>query len=175
MRVQENMNMGLGNNTLSTDTVLEVITRAACDAKGRDLVVLDVDNVFSLAKYFVIVSGRSDRQVQGIANRILDSLAENNIDPISVEGVEQGHWALLDVGDVLVHIFFHETREQFDLESLWARATHVEVGPEGELVTPTQITHSESSERGTSHSLTRRVEQESPSPSRTGPQTREAA
>jgi len=113
-------------------TVLELRDRiaAACaQAKGMELAVLNVRNVSDLADYFVIVSGRSDRQVQGIGNRILDAAAQHGVYPISVEGFDTGHWILLDFGEIVVHVFYEATRAHYDLEHLWSRAEQVELQP----------------------------------------------
>ena len=107
--------------------VMKRIVSAASDAKGRDIVVLDVSKVSDIASYFVIVSGRSDRQVQGISNRILDGLREEGTKPFSTDGLDKGHWVLMDFSDVVVHVFYEPMREHYNLESLWASAKRVKV------------------------------------------------
>ena len=103
------------------------ITRAALDRKAYDLVVLEVGHVSSIADYFVICSGRSDTQVQAIAEAIQAELGRSGVRPISVEGVQHGQWVLMDYGDVVVHIFYVPVRQFYDLERLWARAERVEL------------------------------------------------
>lgn len=105
----------------SIDTVNAVI-EACLDAKGRELSLLDVHDVFDIADYFIIVSGRSDRQTQGLAKRILEALSKDGIKPDYVEGYDEGHWIIIDCIDVVVHIFYEPTRDQFDLEGLWVKA-----------------------------------------------------
>ena len=113
-----------GNDTLAL--VATVIS--ACDeTKGIDPAVLDVSDVFSLADYFVIVSGRSDRQVQGITHKILAKLAERNLEPLAVEGQERSHWVLIDCGEVIVHVFYEPVRAYYDLESLWHTARRLDI------------------------------------------------
>ena len=102
-------------------------TRAALDKKAFDLVVLDVAGLTSIADYLVICAGRSDRQVQSIAQAIEDALSEAGTRPISVEGVRRGQWALLDCGDVIVHVFYQPVREFYDLERLWEHAPRVQL------------------------------------------------
>ncbi len=102
------------------------IIKAGLDAKGMDLAVLDVSQVFNLSDYFIILTGRSDRHVQGIANRIQATLAERGIQPVLVEGYDKGHWILLDYGEILVHVFYEKTREIYDLEALWVNARQVD-------------------------------------------------
>jgi ribosome-associated protein len=103
------------------------ITRAALDRKAYDLVVLEVGQVSSIADYFVICSGRSDTQVQAIAEAIEAHLGRQGVRPLSVEGTAHGQWVLMDYGDVIVHIFYVPVREFYDLERLWARAERVEL------------------------------------------------
>lgn len=109
---------------------LQMVERAlsACaDAKGFDFAVLDVSEAFQLSDYFVVVSGRSDRQVQGITNRVLKEFEKQGQKPASVEGFDEGHWVLLDFHDIVVHVFYQQTREKYDIEGLWARAKKLHV------------------------------------------------
>jgi len=99
--------------------------RYALEKKAYDLVLLQVGELTSLADYFLICTGRSDRQVQAIAQGIEENLGKLGRKPVSVEGYEQGHWVLVDYGDVIAHIFYEPVREFYDLERLWARARRV--------------------------------------------------
>lgn len=94
----------------------------ALDRKACDLVVLDVHDHTSIADYFIVCSGRSDRQVQSIAQGIEENAADAGIKPFAVEGTQRGHWALLDFSDVIVHIFYEPLREFYDLDGLWGHA-----------------------------------------------------
>lgn len=114
----------------SPQNLTERIVDAALDVKGRDVTVLNVNGSFDLADYFVLVSGRSDRQVQGICNRVIEEMRELGIKPISVEGFDRGHWVLIDFGDVILHVFYEPLREHYDIEGLWARAKGYRVIPE---------------------------------------------
>jgi len=102
-------------------------TSAALDRKAYDLVVLEVGPLTSIADYFVICSGRSDTQVQAIAQGIEKQLGEQGVRPLAIEGMEHAQWVLMDYGDVLVHIFYVPVREFYDLERLWVRAPRVEL------------------------------------------------
>jgi len=102
-------------------------TRFALDHKAYDLVVLETGRVSSIADYFVICSGRSDTQVQAIAEGIEEQLGRQGVRPLSVEGMQRGQWALMDYGDVVVHVFQIPVREFYDLERLWVRAPRVEL------------------------------------------------
>lgn len=93
--------------------------------KALDLVLLDVSGFSSFADYFVICSGKSSRQVQGIADNLERSLRDHGIKPMGVEGRPEGHWILMDYGDVIIHIFYEPVRYFYDLESLWSEAEKV--------------------------------------------------
>jgi ribosome-associated protein len=108
------------------ETALEC-TRAALDRKAYDLVVLEVGPFTSIGDYFVICSGRSDTQVQAIADGIERHMAERGVRPLSIEGREHGQWVLMDYGDVIVHVFYVPVREFYDLERLWLRARRVDL------------------------------------------------
>jgi ribosome-associated protein len=102
-------------------------TRAALDKKALDLVLVDVAGLTSIADYLVICTGRSDRQVQSIAQAIEDALTAAGERPISIEGMQRGQWVLLDCGDVIVHVFYQPVREFYDLERLWEHAPRVQL------------------------------------------------
>ncbi|MFB3108057.1 MAG: ribosome silencing factor [Candidatus Binatia bacterium] len=102
-----------------------LISRFALDKKAYDLVLLEVSEVTSIADYFIICSGRSDRQVQSIAQGIEEDLGTEGINPLSVEGQTRSHWVLMDFADVIVHVFYQPVREFYDLEGLWSHAPRV--------------------------------------------------
>jgi ribosome-associated protein len=99
-----------------------LLTRFALDKKACDLVVLDVHEHTSIADYFIVCSGRSDRQVQSIAQGIEENAAEEGFKPFAVEGTQRGHWALIDFSDVIVHVFYEPVRVFYDLDGLWGHA-----------------------------------------------------
>jgi ribosome-associated protein len=99
--------------------------RYALEKKAYDLLVMDVSEQSSLADYFVICTGRSDTQVQAIAQSIEENLGRLGMRPRSMEGYPRAHWVLIDYGDVIVHVFLESVRRFYDLERLWTRAPHV--------------------------------------------------
>lgn len=101
--------------------------RYALDRKAYDLLLLDVSELTSLADYFLICTGRSDTQVQAIAQSIEEGLSALGRKPRTIEGMSGGHWVLMDYGDVVVHVFLESAREFYDLERLWARAPVVQL------------------------------------------------
>ena len=118
---------------LKPSELLDIVVNTCSDAKGFDITALDVKKTFGLCDYFVIVSARSDRQVQGICNRVLEELSKLKIHPISTEGLDKGHWALVDCGDIILHVFYEPIREEYDLEALWKNAKKLKLNlPESE-------------------------------------------
>ena len=101
--------------------------QAALDTKAVDLVVLDVAALTSIADYLVICTGRSDRQVQAIAQAIDEQLRQHGHRPGAIEGMSRGQWVLMDYADVIVHIFYKPIREFYDLERLWEHAPRVQL------------------------------------------------
>ena len=115
---------------LSGKTSLEIarqLSRAALNSKAENLIILDVGKLSGFADYFVIMIVRSSRHVQGIASAVDQELSGKRLKSSKTEGLEEGHWVLLDFEDVIVHIFYHETRELFDLEGLWHDAPRIKV------------------------------------------------
>ncbi len=101
--------------------------RAAFDNKAEDVLVLDVREKASFADYFVIMSGRSSRHVQGLAEALEATMRSKRLSSAKAEGIKDGMWVLLDFDDVVVHIFYHEQRSFYDLEGLWHDAPRVEI------------------------------------------------
>ncbi|MHB8656455.1 MAG: ribosome silencing factor [Solirubrobacteraceae bacterium] len=99
------------------------ISRYAADRKALDVVLLDLRGIISYTDYFVICTGRSDRQCKAIHDGIHAGLkAEHSLLPRRVEGLTQANWILMDYLDVVAHVFTTETREYYRLESLWGEA-----------------------------------------------------
>lgn len=97
----------------------------ALDNKALDPLVLDVRGLCSYTNYIVLVSGRSDRHVESICEGIMKTMREQGHVVLGTEGKRSGQWALLDFGDCVVHVFYHATREHYDLEGLWIDAPRV--------------------------------------------------
>lgn len=107
------------------DPVLDLFIETLLARKANRLVVLDVSQLTSFADYFLICSGRSNRQVTAIAEYLKKTLKENQLRPISTDGIKEGQWALLDYGNVIIHVFYESVRDFYDLEGLWADASRV--------------------------------------------------
>ena len=100
----------------------DLVVDAASDKKGEDILVLNVSEVTTIADLFVIVSGRGERQVQAIADEIVEKAKAAGRQPVGIEGYTAGRWILIDLGDVVVHAFVPEERALYRLERLWGDA-----------------------------------------------------
>ena len=89
------------------------------DKKAQDIVALDVTGLTVITDCMLIASGRNTLQVRTLAEDLQERMAEKGLDPIRREGQQDGHWVVLDYGDVLVHIFHTEDREFYRLDKLW--------------------------------------------------------
>jgi ribosome-associated protein len=106
--------------------LVATIVRAADDRKGGEIVVLKVGEVSYLADYFVTITGFSRVQVRAIAQSIQDEVEKVwQQQPLRVEGLAEGTWALLDYGDAIVHILLPQEREFYNLEAFWSHAERV--------------------------------------------------
>ena len=107
------------------DPPLELYVDAALGKKALHPVVLDVRELSSVADAFVICSGRSNRQVKAIAEHIQVELKKQGVRPLGVEGVNEGHWVLMDYDHVIIHIFYEPVRSFYDLEGLGVDAKRI--------------------------------------------------
>jgi ribosome-associated protein len=113
-------------NTEGLDGALRALT-LALEKKALEPILLDVRALCSFTNYQLLLSGRSDRQVDAIADGIELELKAEGLRPLGAEGARTGQWALLDYGDFVVHVFLHSAREHYDLEGLWNDAPRVPI------------------------------------------------
>ena len=99
-----------------------LLRSAAVDKKAWDTVVIDVREQTSIADYFVICEGETDRQVRAIADAMVDAAKDKQLRPMAVDGYQDATWILLDFDSVLAHVFLPGERSYYDLEILWAPA-----------------------------------------------------
>jgi ribosome-associated protein len=99
-----------------------LIVEAALDVKAEDVAALDVRELSSFADVFVVATGRSDRQLRAIADSIEQAMKQSGVVPLGIEGYAEGKWVLIDLDDVIVHVFVPEAREHYDIERLWGDA-----------------------------------------------------
>jgi len=111
---------GEQRDTLSTkENQLSEAIEAALDKKAQDAVVIELGEICSFTDYFLICTGTSTRHNQTIAEHIEQTLKQQGIRPLHIEGHTEGEWVLLDYVDFVVHIFSARAREFYDLERLW--------------------------------------------------------
>lgn len=108
-------------------SLLEVAVRAADLKRAEDIIALDVSEVSLLADYFMICHGTNSRQVEAIANEVIEKVEEAGGEVKRVEGMDSARWILIDFGDLVVHIFMEDEREFYGLEKLWADAPLVDL------------------------------------------------
>ena len=111
--------------------LLQLAIAALEDLKAKDITTIDVRGKTSITDFMVIASGTSGRHVKSLAENVLEKVKEQGVRPVGNEGLDGGEWALLDLGDVVVHVMQEATREFYDLERLWqgaeqSRAQHQE-------------------------------------------------
>lgn len=110
----------------------------ALDKKALEPVLLDVRDLCSFCNYQLVVSGRSDRQVDAIADGIAAGFKLEGERPLGAEGARTGQWSLLDYGDFVVHVFLHSAREHYDLEGLWNDAPRIPIDVPAEARIPVE-------------------------------------
>jgi ribosome-associated protein len=103
------------------------IAVAALDKKAVGVEVLDVAGKVDYADFLVIMTGRSDRHAQALAQGIEEALRRKGVRPVAVEGLPLATWVLMDFGDVVVHVFQHDARQLYDIEGLWLDARRLPV------------------------------------------------
>jgi ribosome-associated protein len=114
---------------LSPEEMVRAIARYASDRKALEIVQLDLRGIIGYTDFFLICSGRSDRQVKAIHDAIHQGMkSEHHVLPERVEGLAQARWVLMDYLDVVVHVFLPDARAYYRLEQLWAEAPMQEVG-----------------------------------------------
>ncbi|WDV44670.1 ribosome silencing factor [Clostridiaceae bacterium M8S5] len=106
--------------------LLSDVLEAVHEKKAFDVKVLDITGLSSIADYFVICSANNERQVQSVADEIEKEVKDKNID-INLEGYRNGRWILMDLGDIIVHIFHKEDRDFYNLDRLWVDAVNLDV------------------------------------------------
>ena len=116
---------------MQNEQLLQLAIAALEDLKAKDITTIDGRGKTSITDFMVIASGTSGRHVKSLAENVLEKVKEQGVRPVGNEGLDGGEWALLDLGDVVVHVMQEATREFYDLERLWqgaeqSRAQHQE-------------------------------------------------
>lgn len=107
---------------MQNEELVQVVLDALEELKAKDVTSIDVRGKTSVTDFMVIASGTSSRHVKSLAEIVLEKVKEQGVRPIGSEGLDGGEWALLDLGDVVVHVMQVPTRQFYDLERLWQGA-----------------------------------------------------
>ena len=113
--------------TSDLDQTVRRLAAAAAEKKAQDLLALDVHRLTSFTDAFLLATGTSDRHVRSVADAMLEASKEVGRSALGVEGYEEGRWVLIDLNEVVVHIFQEEVRTYYDLERLWGDAPAIEL------------------------------------------------
>lgn len=118
---------------MEMNEIVQSIAEACDDKRAENIIALDMNQVSLVADYFLICHGNTERQVQAIARAIKDEMDEQDIEVNRMEGFEQVRWVLIDLGDIVCHIFHKDERSYYNLERLWGDAAEVplHIGQEG--------------------------------------------
>lgn len=119
----------------STD-MARLAVGAALDKKALDPLALDLRGISSVAEFFVILTGTSDRHVQAVAENVIEAFDSIGIKILGEEGFREGKWVLLDYGEVVVHVFIEPVREYYDIERLWIDAPRLDLDQGAEEMKP---------------------------------------
>ncbi|MCF6137995.1 ribosome silencing factor [Pseudalkalibacillus berkeleyi] len=112
---------------MNTNELVQVSVKAADDKRAEDIVVLDVKGISLVADYFMICHGNSEKQVEAIARELKAQAQENGIEINRLEGLDKSRWVLIDLGDIIVHVFHRDERSYYNLEKLWGDAPTLNV------------------------------------------------
>ena len=112
---------------MESKNIADLLAQHCHDKKGENVVILDLQKHSSVADYFVICSGFSDRQVSAIADSAMDELKKAGATHCRAEGIRDGRWALVDFGSVILHVFLDSLRDYYNLEGLWHDAPRTRI------------------------------------------------
>ncbi|MEH7093793.1 ribosome silencing factor [Neobacillus vireti] len=112
---------------MDNQELLKIAVKAADDKRAEDILALDMKGISLIADYFIICHGNSDKQVQAIAREMKEKAQENGYDVKRIEGFDEATWVLIDLGDVVAHVFHRDERSYYNLERLWGDAPHVDI------------------------------------------------
>lgn len=121
---------------MQSEELVKLAIAALEEIKAQDITTIDVRGKTSITDFMLIASGTSSRHVKSLVDNVLEKVKEQGVRPIGSEGLDTGEWALLDLGDIVVHVMLPTARQFYDLERLWqgaeqSRAQHApESGPE---------------------------------------------
>jgi ribosome-associated protein len=116
-----------GTIVTDLDNRISIIVKSAEDKKAFDIKVLNISHLTSIADYFVIASGNSQRQVMSVCDDIEEKMKNSGYELFHKDGYNTGKWVLLDYGDIIVHVFYKEDRDFYNLERLWVDGVDISI------------------------------------------------
>jgi ribosome-associated protein len=105
---------------MAETSLQDTVVNALDDLKARDVIVMDVRGLTSIADSMIIASGTSDRHVRSLAENVIEKCKDSGHRPLGVEGLKDGEWVLVDLQDIVVHVMLPRVRDFYNLEKLWA-------------------------------------------------------
>ena len=112
---------------LTTEQKLEVIIKALDSKRAEDIQAIKIGDLTIIADYFIIADGTSNTHTKALAEEVEFKMTQLSIEPSRTEGYQGQTWIVLDYGDVVVHVFYKETRDHYNLERLWSDGTNVDI------------------------------------------------
>ena len=98
----------------------KLIQNSLSKNKAKEITVIDLHKKTSIADYMIICTGNSNRHIIALSNYLSEDLKKLNLSMLNVEGKKGGDWIVVDVGDIIIHLFRREVREYYNLEKMWA-------------------------------------------------------
>ncbi|NLZ45108.1 MAG: ribosome silencing factor [Clostridiales bacterium] len=112
---------------MTQNEMIKIAVEALDSKRAEDIQVLGIRDLTIIADYFIIANGNSNTQAKSLADEVEFKLKEKGITPTRVEGYQGGNWIILDYSDIVIHVFYKETRNFYTLERLWSDAEQVDV------------------------------------------------
>ncbi|HHS2935586.1 TPA: ribosome silencing factor [Staphylococcus argenteus] len=104
---------------MNSQELLTIAVNAVDNKKGEDIISLEMKNISDMTDYFVVTHGNNERQVQAIARAVKEAANEQNVDVKRMEGYNEARWILIDLADVVVHVFHKDERNYYNIEKLY--------------------------------------------------------
>lgn len=112
---------------MNTSSKIKIIVKAISSKRGEDIKAIRISDLTIISDYFIIANGNSSTQVKAIADEVEFKMKEAGVSPLRIEGYQSANWIVLDYSDVVVHIFYKETRAFYNLERLWNDGEEIDI------------------------------------------------